>query len=107
VYILGVGFFLLSAPTKKRNKAVVRTSYFRAFVVLAAIVVAALVGGVVILVKPTEAAFPGANGKIAFSVYGQHGGGSFQNEVYAMNPDGTAQTKLTNNPAEDTGPAFS
>jgi TolB protein len=76
---------------------------------LALLLAAALAAGLLALVgpKPAEAAFPGANGKIAFSVYGQHGGGSFQSEVYTMNPDGTAQTKLTNNPAQDTGPAFS
>ena len=70
---------------------------------LAAGLLLALVAGT----KPAEAAFPGTNGKIAFTVYGQHGGGSFHKEVYAMNPDGTGLTQLTNNPAEDYAPAFS
>jgi Tol biopolymer transport system component len=76
------------------------------FGTLAALLLAAsllLVAGT----KPAEAAFSGTNGKIAFTVYGQHGGGSFHRDVYAMNPDGTGQTNLTNNPAEDFAPAFS
>ena len=30
-----------------------------------------------------------------------------QSEIYVMNPDGSAQTRLTNNPAADTAPAWS
>ncbi len=36
-----------------------------------------------------EAAFPGANGKIAYSSY-------TTGDIYAMNPDGTGVTQLTN-----------
>jgi dipeptidyl aminopeptidase/acylaminoacyl peptidase len=48
------------------------------------------------------AAFPGANGKIAF-VSDRDGNA----EIYVMNPDGTGQTNLTNNPADDRTPAWS
>jgi RTX calcium-binding nonapeptide repeat (4 copies)/WD40-like Beta Propeller Repeat len=51
-------------------------------------------------------AFPGANGKIAFSrdVSGVPGGA----DLYAVNPDGTDLTQLTSSGgADDLGPAFS
>ena len=49
-----------------------------------------------------RAAFPGANGKIAF--YSDRDGNA---EIYVMNADGTGQTNLTNNPAHDYSPAWS
>jgi len=52
--------------------------------------------------RPGDAAFPGANGKIAFS-----NDQSGKYEVYVMNADGSGQTNLTNNPASDTVPAWS
>ncbi len=54
------------------------------------------------LASSAEAAFPGLNGKVAFS--SNRDGNS---EIYVMAPDGSAQTRLTNNPAEDSRPAFS
>ncbi len=58
---------------------------------------------------PAEAAFPGANGKIAFtsvrdfgSVYDLSG-----REIYVMEPDGSQQTRLTDNLAADFEPAWS
>jgi hypothetical protein len=57
---------------------------------------------VLVFAAPARAAFPGANGKIAFSF---NAGGNF--EIYSMNPDGTGQTNLTNNAAGDTRPAWS
>jgi Tol biopolymer transport system component len=45
---------------------------------------------------------PGAQGKIAF-VSGRDGNG----EIYVMNPDGTGVTRLTNDPANDSQPAWS
>jgi hypothetical protein len=64
---------------------------------LAALVALATVG-----VGPAEAAFPGANGKIAFvSVRDDNA------EIYSMNPDGFNQTNLTKNLASDRLPAFS
>jgi Tol biopolymer transport system component len=47
---------------------------------------------------PADAAFPGANGKIAFSS---------NSEVYVMNPDGTGPVNVTNNPSFDANPAWS
>ncbi len=52
--------------------------------------------------EPARAAFPGGNGKIAFS---SHRDGN--PEVYAMNANGSGQTNLTNDPAFDERPAFS
>lgn len=49
-----------------------------------------------------RAAFPGANGKIAFQTLRD------QNwEIYSMNPDGTSQTNLTNNLCIDVHSAWS
>jgi hypothetical protein len=48
-----------------------------------------------------HAAFPGANGKIAFEYCGQNC------EIYVMNADGTDQTNVTNNPEYDLAPAWS
>ncbi len=49
-----------------------------------------------------RAAFPGANGKIAFNTARD---GNY--EIYAMNADGSAQTRLTNNAASDSSAAWS
>ena len=48
------------------------------------------------------AAFPGANGKILF-VSDRDG----NNEIYVMNADGTGQTRLTFNAANDNNPKWS
>jgi Tol biopolymer transport system component len=55
-----------------------------------------------VLVPNTQAAFPGANGKIAFDVYD----GS-DSEIYTINPDGTGEAQLTNNTPNDSGPSWS
>ena len=66
---------------------------------------AALTAAVVLalLVTPAEAAFPGANGKLCFS---RHMGGN-NTEVFVMEPDGSAQTRLTFNTTEDGNCAWS
>ena len=51
---------------------------------------------------PASSAFPGTNGKIAFTTTR---GGNF--EVYVMNADGTGQANLSNNAAFDFAPAWS
>jgi Tol biopolymer transport system component len=53
-----------------------------------------------VLAAPAGAAFPGANGKIAFVHY--PGG-----QIYTMNPDGTGPTPLTSGPAVNLEPAWS
>jgi uncharacterized repeat protein (TIGR01451 family) len=51
---------------------------------------------------PAEAAFPGANGLIAFS---SNRDGDY--DIYTMNPDGTGVTQLTDDPAPDVRPQWS
>ncbi|MGH3087872.1 MAG: hypothetical protein ACRDSJ_11220, partial [Rubrobacteraceae bacterium] len=54
------------------------------------------------VVEPVDAAFPGKNGRIVFE--SNRDGNS---EIYSMNPDGSDQRRLTNNPAADNTPTFS
>ncbi len=59
-----------------------------------------------------EAAFPGANGKIAFSDTRDdpNPSGCHPNcnpEIYSINPDGTGVTRLTNDAGIDVWPAWS
>ena len=60
------------------------------------------------LVAPAHAAFPGANGKIAFASnrdFSDPANCVFcPNEIYTMNADGTNQTRLTNNTTDDAYP---
>ena len=53
------------------------------------IAIAALIGAVVALPGAAHAAYPGANGKIAFERAGQ---------IWTINPDGTGETQLTTGP---------
>lgn len=53
--------------------------------------------------RGARAAFPGANGKIAFMRYAQGVG----NDIWVIDPDGTNAVNLTNNAAEDRHPDFS
>lgn len=52
--------------------------------------------------KPAQAAFPGQNGKIAFT-----NDGDGDPDIYSMNPGGTGVKKLTNNSVPDGDPASS
>jgi dipeptidyl aminopeptidase/acylaminoacyl peptidase len=54
-----------------------------------------------------QAAFPGANGKIAFETQRDRVGSTNIWEIYSTNPDGSQQTNLTNDPASDLNPAWS
>jgi hypothetical protein len=58
---------------------------------------------VLALAAPADAAFPGANGKIAFVHW--VGGGTAQ--IYTMNPDGNDRTPLTTGPAHHFEPTWS
>ena len=51
---------------------------------------------------PAQAAFPGQNGKIAFTSYRDGNA-----EIYVMEPDGSNETRLTFNEASDAEPAWS
>ncbi len=77
------------------------------FKVLLAMVAAGLAASLLLILaaaKPVEAAFPGDNGKIAFTrVYGLYEG----SDLYLMDPDGTNLTQITNHPGDDTQPALS
>jgi len=53
-------------------------------------------GFVALAGSSASAAFPGANGKVAFTTDWDG-----NNEIYVMNPDGTNPTNLTNNAAQD------
>jgi dipeptidyl aminopeptidase/acylaminoacyl peptidase len=64
---------------------------FLRYVLRASLLLVLIAGAVTVY-----AAFPGTNGKIAFD--SQRDGNL---EVYVMNPDGSGQTNLTNNPAQD------
>ena len=73
-------------------------------VALAAAGIMAAVGLLmVVYAQPAEAAFPGRNGKIAFS--SNRDGGNY--EIYTMNANGTGLDRLTNDPKGDTEPAWS
>ena len=58
----------------------------------------AIVAVLLLVPATSHAAFPGANGKIAFQRAG---------DIWTMNPDGTAQVNLTNTAAAENYPAWS
>jgi Tol biopolymer transport system component len=92
-------WILLAARTGSRR--MLKVNHFRVSALI--VVAAALAAGVLVLVgsRPAEAAFPGANGKIAFS-----SGRDGDYEIFAMNPDGTGIEQLTFNTKGDFYPAW-
>jgi Tol biopolymer transport system component len=54
---------------------------------------------VLLVAQPAGGAFPGANGKIAYSKNSQH--------IFTINPDGTEPTRLVNASSPDTDPSWS
>jgi Tol biopolymer transport system component len=58
--------------------------------------------GTLVSATSAEAAFPGANGKIAFT-----SARDGNNELYTVDPDGTELVRLTQDPADDSKPAWS
>lgn len=68
-------------------------------------IIAGMLALVALLGAPAQqasAAFPGKNGRIVFNS-NQDGNA----EIYSINPNGSGETNLTNNPASDTQPAVS
>jgi hypothetical protein len=64
--------------------------------------VGACIAALTAAAPPAHAAFPGANGKIAFAAYRDA-----TYEIYTMKADGSNQTRLTSNTAFDFDPAWS
>jgi Tol biopolymer transport system component len=84
------------------NRIKKTTSLVAVSLVAAAVMMAACLLALVVKVEPSQAAFPGKNGKIAFE--------SFRDgdwDIYTVNPDGSNQTNITNNTAPDLEPAWS
>src|SRR4051812_3399153 len=82
-------------------RRVIRPLLPRQIALLAGAILAALLA-LTIRSGEARAVVPGNNGKIAFTT-NRDG----DNEIFGMNADGTAQTRLTNNTADDTRPAWS
>src|SRR5438093_1463790 len=79
-------------------------AHHRRAAVLAATLLAAVTATLIALAPPARSAFPGGNGKIAFS--SSQGGNLY--DIYAMNADGSGTaTRLTNVGEQDTTPAWS
>ena len=74
----------------------------RRLLFVTALVTSLVAGAAATANRPAEAAFPGMNGKIAFR---SDRDGNL--EVYVMNPDGSDQVNISNNPALDSRPAWS
>jgi Tol biopolymer transport system component len=96
-----------------RRLLTLNTPHFSLRALLALLLAAALAVGVLALVgtKPAEAAFPGANGKIAFVSDRTTGPGvvnpTGDPEIFTMNPNGTGLLQATFNTTVDYGPAWS
>lgn len=88
----------------KLRIAIPRTDPFGALSALVmAAVVLALAAVLLVTAGPARAAFPGKNGKITFMSDRDDG----NEEIHAMNPDGSAQINSTRNAAIDSDPSFS
>jgi TolB protein len=53
---------------------------------------------------PAQAAYPGANGRIAFAA---NGNWAEDYEIWTMDPDGSNRTRLTDNSVDDVAPSYS
>ena len=93
------------------SRAVRRTYTRGRFGPLKALIGVALIAVVIGLTAEREATqvratFPGANGKIAFVRY-PHDVPDPIMDIFVMNPDGSDQVNLTNDPSDDGSPAWS
>ena len=66
------------------------------------LVAALLLTSLVTAIGPARGAYPGTNGRVAFET---NRDGNL--ELYSMDPDGSDQVNLTDDPAEDTDPVWS
>ena len=76
----------------------VRTEHLRLLALGAAALAVGLLVLLAVTTKPAKATFPGENGRIAYTSAG---------DIWTMNPDGTAHTRLTEGPASDSRPDWS
>ena len=83
---------------RKRLKPIFGTRFLVAALLS---LVTAIAVGLLVSARPAVGAFPGANGKIAFT-----SGRDGTSEIYVMNADGSGQTRLTNTPGA-AAPAWS
>ena len=92
-----------------RTQTTTTNHFVRALVLLLALVLAA--GTLIQGAGPAKAAFPGANGKIAFESERTTGRGvdnpTGDSEIFIMNPDGTGLKQLTKNTSDDFDPSYS
>jgi hypothetical protein len=92
------GLVWYPAPLVGSNRA----NLLKVSLVAAAVLLAACLLALVGTTKPAGATFPGQNGKIAYIRWD-----STDTELYTINPDGTGETNLTNNSADESGPVWS
>ena len=92
-----------------RTQTTTTNHFVRALVLLLALVLAA--GTLIQGAGPAKAAYPGANGKIAFESERTTGRGvdnpTGDSEIFIMNPDGTGVRQLTKNTSDDFDPSYS
>ncbi|CAA9437991.1 hypothetical protein AVDCRST_MAG82-2626 [uncultured Rubrobacteraceae bacterium] len=84
-----------------------KNNFSRLLAVASAIAVAASVLVLLTATQPVEAAFPGANGRIAFERDPDGFRGPEDPEIYSINFRGENLERLTDNATQDTQPAFS
>jgi Tol biopolymer transport system component len=71
------------------------------------LILLAVVGVILAVAAPAHAAFPGANGKIAYVRDAGQGVGTCPDEIDTINPDGTGVSSLTSSTSTNLSPAWS
>lgn len=69
-----------------------------------AVVALVALGMLVATVRPAQATYPGANGRLAFTLFPADGS---NRDVYSTRPDGSGLRRLTTDPSFDACPAYS